>query len=380
MPLELRTLIGPDGSLQLSQAEVPQPRPAAADEVVVRVEAAPINPSDLALLLGGADLGQAQAARVQDRPAVVAPVPPERLAGLAARIGQPLSAGNEGAGTVVAAGSAPEAQALLGRRVAVLALPGQGIYAQYRAVAASQCLALPPGASAAQGAAAFVNPLTALGMVETARREGHTALALTAAASSLGQMLLRLCQGDGLELVCIVRRPEQAALLRAQGARHVVDSSAPDFAARLVDTFAATGTRLAFDATGGGAMPGQLIQAMEAALLRQPGRGYDRYGSQIHKQVYIYGYLERGPTALPPGLGMAWGVNGWLVFSFWRALPPERRAALQARIAAELTTTFATRYEREWTLDELLTPEALRACAQMATGRKCLLRLAPDGS
>lgn len=378
MPLELRTLIRQDGMLELSLAEVPLPQPAAPDEVVVRVEAAPINPSDLALLLSGADLRLAQTARLQGRPAIVAPVPPERLAATAARIGQPLSAGNEGAGTVVAAGSARDAQALLGRRVAVLALPGQGMYAEYRAAAASQCLPLPPGTSAAQGAAAFVNPLTALGMVETARREGHTALALTAAASSLGRMLLRLCQGDGLELVCIVRRPAQAALLRTLGARYAVDSSAPDFAAQLAGTFAATGTRLAFDATGGGSMPGQLIQAMEAALLRQPGRGYDRYGSQVHKQVYIYGYLERGPTTLPPGLGMAWGVGGWLVFSFWRDLPPERRAALQARIAAELTTTFATRYEREWTLAGLLTPEALRACAQMATGGKCLLRLAPD--
>lgn len=373
--LALQSLIRPEGQLELSLAEMEQPRLTAPDQVLVRMEAAPLNPSDMALLLGGADLRGAQATRVEGRPAVVAPVPPAALAAQAGRVGQPLAVGNEGAGTVVAAGSAPEAQALLGRKVAMM---GGGMYAEYRVVSAGQCLALPADASAAEGAAAFVNPLTALGMLETLRREGYTAMALTAAASSLGQMVLRLCEQEGVPLVSIVRRPEQAALLKDLGAKHIVDSSAGGFTEQLVNAFAATGTRLAFDATGGGAMPGQLIQAMEAALLRQQGRAYDRYGSQIHKQVYIYGYLERQPTTLPAGLGMAWGVGGWLVFSFWRDLPPERRAQLQERVAAELTTTFACHYARECSLQELLTPEALRQSVSMATGGKTLLRLAAD--
>ncbi len=213
--------------------------------------------------------------------------------------------------------------------------------------------------------------------METMRREGHKSLALTVAASNLGQMLLRLCEAEGVPLVSIVRRPEQARLLHDLNAHHVVDSSADDFMPRLTDALAETGTRLAFDATGGGQMAGQLLQAMEAALSRQAGRAYDRYGSQIHKQVYIYGYLERAPTTLPQGLGMAWGLGGWLVFSFWRALAPERRVQLQERVAAELNTTFACRYARECTLQELLTPEALRQSVQMATGGKTLLRLNP---
>jgi len=372
--LALQSLIRPEGQLELSLAEVEQPRITAPDQVLVRMEAAPLNPSDMSLLLGGADLRGAQAVQVDGRPAVIAPVLPAALAVQAGRVGQPLAVGNEGAGTVVAAGSAPEAQALLGRKVAMM---GGGMYAEYRLMSAGQCLGLPPHASAADGAAAFVNPLTALGMLETLRREGHKAMALTAAASNLGQMVLRLCETEGVPLVSIVRRPEQATLLRSLGAQHVVDSSAEDFLPCLTDALAETGTRLAFDATGGGQMAGQLLQAMEAALLRQPGRTYDRYGSQIHKQVYIYGYLERTPTTLPPGLGMAWGLGGWLVFSFWRDLPSERRAQLQERVAAELTGTFACHYAREFTLQGLLTPEALRQSAQMATGGKTLLRLAP---
>ncbi|SEB22375.1 alcohol dehydrogenase catalytic domain-containing protein [Variovorax sp. YR216] len=372
--LVLQSLIRPEGQLELSLAEMAPPRIAEPDQVLVSMEAAPLNPSDMTLLLGGADLHGAERTRVNGLPAMVAPMPPGAMAAQARRVGQPQAVGNEGAGTVVATGSAPEARALLGRKVAMM---GGGMYAEYRVAAASQCLALPSNASATDGAAAFVNPITALGMLETARREGHKSMALTVAASNLGQMLLRLCEAEDVPLVSIVRRPQQARLLNDLGARHVVDSSAEDFVPRLTDALAETGTRLAFDATGGGEMAGQLLHAMEAALSRQAGRAYDRYGSQIHKQIYIYGYLERMHTTLPPGLGMAWGLGGWLVFSFWRALPPERRAQLQARVAAELKSTFACRYARECTLQELLTPEALRQSVQMATGDKTLLRLAP---
>jgi NADPH2:quinone reductase len=373
MPLQLRSLVRADAVLELSLIDVPMPQPAAPDEVLIRVEAAPLNPSDLGLLFGGADMRQANVSGTAERPVITAPVSAAAMAAGAARIGQSMPAGNEGAGTVVAAGASPAAQALLGRKVAALS---GAMYAEYCVAPASQCLPLPDGASAAEGASCFVNPLTALGMVETLRREGHSALVHTVGASNLGQMLNRICLQDGIGLVSLVRRPEQAELLRGQGAQHVVDSSLPDFAARLADAIAATGARLAFDATGGGRMAGQLLAAMEAALLRRPGLPYSRYGSQVHKQVYIYGYLERGPIELPPGLGMAWDVGGWLLFPFLQQLDPQRLAQLKQRVADELTTTFASHYTRELTMAQALTLEAIGEYAKMSTGRKTLLRLA----
>jgi hypothetical protein len=215
-------------------------------------------------------------------------------------------------------------------------------------------------------------------MVETMRREGYGAIVHTVAASNLGQMLNRICLKDGIGLVNIVRRPEQAELLRSQGAQHVVVSTAPDFAARLTDAIAATGATLAFDATGGGRMAGQVLMAMEAAQLRRPGLAYNRYGSQVHKQVYIYGYLDRGPIELPPGLAMAWSLGGWLLFPFIQKLAPERLAQLKQRVADELTTTFASHYVRELTMAQALTLEAIGDYARMATGEKALMRLAQE--
>ncbi|MBS0318252.1 MAG: zinc-binding dehydrogenase, partial [Proteobacteria bacterium] len=373
MPLQLRSLLRADGLVELSLADVPVPQPAAPDEVLVRVEAAPLNPSDLGLLFGGADVRQAKVSGTAERPIVTAPVSEAAMAAGAARVGHSMPTGNEGAGTVVAAGSSPAAQKLLGRKVAVLS---GAMYAAYCVAPAQQCLALPDGASAAQGASCFVNPLTALGMVETLRQGGHDALVHTVGASNLGQMLNRICLKDGIGLVSIVRRPEQAELLRSQGAQHVIDSSRPDFAAQLTDAVAATGARLAFDATGGGRMAGQLLMAMEAALLRRPGLPYSRYGSPVHKQVYIYGYLERGPIELPPGLGMAWDVGGWLLFPFLQRLDPGRLAQLKQRVADELTTTFASHYTREVTMAQALTLDAIGDYARMSTGRKMLLRIA----
>ena len=372
MPLRLVSLIRPDATLELFLEEIAMPRPERPDEVVLRMEAAPVNPSDLNLLLGGADPGRARLAGTAGRPVVTAPVPPAVMQARAGRVGLPLPVGNEGAGTVVAAGEAPEAQALVGRRVAAL---GGGMYAQYRAVPAAQCLLLPEGASAAEGASCFINPLTALGMVETMRREGHGALLHTVGASNLGQMLHRLCMQEGIPLVSLVRRPEQAELLRRQGARHVVDRSEPAFGSLLVDALAETGARLAFDATGGGRLAGEVIAAMEAALLRRGGRPYDPYGSQVHKQVYVYGYLERGPIELPAGLGMAWGIGGWLLFPFMQQTGAQRLAQLKQRVADGLSTTFASRYVRELDIGQLLNPEALQACARMGSSEKTLLRL-----
>src|SRR5450631_4724181 len=253
--LQLRSLVKKNGDLEVSLTHVPIPVPAA-NEVLVRIEAAPINPSDLGLLFAGADLTQATQGGTKDQPRVMARVPDAALKGMAARFDVSMPIGNEGAGVVVEAGSSAAAQALLGKTVAAL---GGAMYSQYRCVPHEQCLVLPAGATPADGASSFVNPLTALGMVETMRREGHTALVHTAAASNLGQMLNRICRHDGVPLVNIVRKPEQRERLVALGALHVCVSSAPSFMQELTDALAATGATLAFDATGGGPLAGQIL-------------------------------------------------------------------------------------------------------------------------
>jgi NADPH2:quinone reductase len=368
--LQLRTLITAEGRLLLNLVDEPVV-PPGPDEVLLRVEAAPINPSDIGLLFGAADLREAQAGGSAARPEISAPVPERLMPAMAGRLGQSLPAGNEGAGTVIAAGSSPAAQALLGRRVAALA---GAMYSQYRTVPLDACLALPEDASAAEGASCFVNPLTALGLVETMRMEGHTALVHTAAASNLGQMLGRICRADGVGLVNIVRSPAQAALLREQGAEHVVDSSTPDFAATLTDAVAATGATLAFDAIGGGPLAGQILSAMEAAVQRrQAGGAYSRYGSDVRKQVYVYGSLDTGPTVITRSFGMTWGVGGWLLFPFLQRLGAEGTARLKARVAAELRSTFASHYARTVSLAEALSLEAIGVYGARHTGAKLLI-------
>ncbi|MEY4750461.1 MAG: hypothetical protein RIQ60_2675 [Pseudomonadota bacterium] len=367
--LQLRSLITPDGSLEVSLVNLPLPT-LADDEVLLRVEAAPINPSDIGLLFGAADMSAASLSGQGVSSVLCAPVPVAARPAMAGRVGQSLPAGNEGAGTVVAAGPAPAAQALLGRKVAAL---GGAMYAQYRALPADQCLLLPDAASAADGASCFVNPLTALGMVETMRREGHSALVHTAAASNLGQMLNRICLQDGVGLVNIVRSATQAALLRDQGAVHVVDTSAADFQPALVDALAATGATLAFDATGGGRLAGQILGAMEAALTRKPGGAYSRYGSATHKQVYLYGMLDTRPTEFVRNFGMAWGMGGWLLFPFLQRIGAEAAQALKQRVADELFTTFASRYSRTLSLAEALQPEVVAKYYARSTGAKFLI-------
>ncbi|MEI9852645.1 MAG: zinc-binding dehydrogenase [Sphingomonas sp.] len=360
--LELRSKITSAGRLELSLAEAPL-RDLAADEVLVRVEAAPINPSDLGLLLGPADV--ATLARDGDR--VIAEVPAARLPFVAARLDQDLPVGNEGAGTVIAAG--PGAEGLLGKAVALI---GGAMYSTYRIVRAADCWVLPEGATPAEGASVFVNPLTALAMVETMRTEGHSALIHTAAASNLGQMLVRICIADGVPLVNIVRSAAQAAILRDIGATHVVDSSAPDFTAELAAAVAETGATLAFDAIGGGNLANQILRAIEVA---QSARltAYSRYGSPVHKQVYIYGSLDTGPTLLDRSYGLAWGVSGFLVTPFLMKAGAEAAQRLRARVAAELTTTFASHYTAEISLAQALDLDTVRAYARKATGEKFLI-------
>lgn len=366
--LQLRSLVQADGTLQISLEPTPVPAPGP-DEVLIQVQATPINPSDIGLLFGPADLSTVKVAGSAERPLVTARIPERAMPGMAARLGQSMPVGNEGAGLVVAAGSSPAAQALLGRTVAVI---GGAMYAQYRAMPAVQCLPLPTGTTAAEGASCFVNPLTALGMVETMRREGHTALVHTAAASNLGQMLNKICQKDGIGLVNIVRRPDQAALLRESGAKHVCDSNAPEFMAELTDALASTGATIAFDATGGGTLAGQILQCMESAINRN-AKEYSRYGSAVHKQVYLYGHLDPRPTEIQRTFGMAWGVGGWLLFPFLRNIGPAAAQTLRERVAAELKTTFASHYARTVSLADALSADAIAFYGPRNTGAKVLI-------
>ncbi|MFP5462629.1 MAG: zinc-binding dehydrogenase [Gammaproteobacteria bacterium] len=366
--LQLRSLVKRGGELELSLAEIPVPVPQD-DEVLIRVEAAPINPSDQGLLFGAADMSTASASGTAQRPVVTARIPEAGMKAMAGRLDESMPVGNEGAGTVVRAGASPQAQALLGRVVAVI---GGAMYSQYRSAKAADCLLLPQGATAVEGASCFVNPLTALGMVETMRLEGHTALVHTAAASNLGQMLNRICLKDGVGLVSIVRSPAQAELLKSQGAVHVCDSSAPDFREALTEALVATGATIAFDAIGGGRLAGQILGCMETAIGRT-AREYSRYGSATHKQVYLYGNLDRSPTVIERDFGMAWGVGGWLLFPFLKRVGPEAAQRLRQRVAAELTTTFASRYTREVSLAEALSLEAIGAYGRRATGEKYLI-------
>jgi NADPH:quinone reductase len=370
--LQLRSLVTDTAtvSVSLELVDVPEPGP---DQVLVRVEAAPINPSDLGMLFAGADLGMAAVAGTADRPVVTAPLPPAAARAAAARVGESLPAGNEGAGTVVRAGSSEAARRLLGKTVSIA---GGGMYAQYRCVDAAASLVLPDGVAAAAGASAFVNPMTVLGMIATMRDEGHAGIVHTAAASNLGQMLNRVCIEDGIPLVSIVRSAESARLLAGQGAAYVLDSTADTFMADLTTALRETSATIAFDAIGGGLLVSRILTCMEAAL--SGDLPFSRYGSATHKQVYIYGGLDRSPTELTRGYGMAWGIGGWLLTPFLRKAGPSMIAAMRERVAAGLTTTFATSYAGQLSLQQALQRDALVAYARLATGGKYLI--APHGT
>jgi NADPH:quinone reductase-like Zn-dependent oxidoreductase len=366
--LQLRSTVKEEGLLELSLAVIPTPQPKN-EEVLVQVQASPLNPSDLALLLAGADLSTLKSSGSTESPVVTANIAPEVLRSLKGRLGESLPVGNEGAGVVVAAGAAPAAQALLGKTVSLV---GGAMYSEYRSVHVSQVQALPAGTTAADGASWFVNPVTALGMTETMRAEGHTALVHTAAASNLGQMLQKVCLKDGIPLVNIVRSAAQAELLRSLGATYVVDSSTPTFMADLIEALGATSATIAFDAIGGGKLAGQILTAMEVAA-NNKGGNYSRYGSSTHKQVYIYGGLDRAPTVLNRSFGMAWGLGGWLLTPFLQKAGAETQQRLRERVANELTTTFASHYARKVSLQEALAPDVIAVYGKQATGTKYLI-------
>jgi NADPH2:quinone reductase len=366
--LQLQSLVTKEGTLELSLATIPVPKPAD-DEVLVRVEASPINPSDLGLLFGMADMTSASASGTAESPVVTATIPEGLRKIVAARAGQSLPVGNEGGGVVEAAGASEEAQALLEKTVGIL---GGAMYTQYRVVKAKQCLMMHDGVTSAESASCFVNPLTALGMVETMKAEGFTALCHTAAGSNLGQMLQKICLKDGVDLVNVVRKQEGVDLLKGIGAKYVCNSSSDSFTEDLTDAFAATGAYIAFDATGGGKLASQLLTAMEAAAMRAGG-DYNRYGSDQFKQVYIYGGLDRTPTTLSRNFGFSWNLGGWLLTPFLQKVGFEEAEKLRQRVADEIKTTFASHYTQEVSLAETLSMDAISVYGQQATGEKYLI-------
>jgi NADPH:quinone reductase len=366
--LQLRTHVKNNGELELSLQSVPTPA-LADDEVLIRVEGSPINPSDIGLLFGAADMSNAKQTGTAQLPIITAPIAAAAMKSMAGRMDESMPAGNEGAGTVVAAGKSASAQALLGHVVAAF---GGAMYTQLRAVKVNQCLLLPKGTSAAQGASCFINPLTSLGMVETMRRENHSALIHTAAASNLGQMLNKICMKDGVGLVNIVRGEAQAQVLRDLGAKYICNSSAETFIDDLTNAIAQTGATLAFDAIGGGKLPGQILGCMEAAINRK-AKTYSRYGSDVHKQVYLYGGLDTSPTLVTRNFGMTWGLGGWLLWPFLNKVGPAVAQTLRERVVAELHTTFASHYTREISLAQALDLSVIGAYGKRATGEKFLV-------
>jgi len=366
--LQIFSTLTAEGELRLELKEQPMPTPGE-NEVLIRIEATPINPSDHGVMFGWASMASASSSGSGADTVLSAPVSEQGMAVMKARIGQSLAVGNEGAGTVVATGTSELAKSLDGKVVAAM---GGGMYGQYRCVDASVCLPLLDGHTAKDGASSFVNPLTALCMIETMNLEGHTALVHTAAASNLGQMLNRICLDGGVDLVNIVRKDEQETLLREMGAKYVCNSSKDSFMADLTDAIHATGATLAFDATGGGTLASTILSAMEAAAARTPG-AYSIYGSVKHKQVYLYGGLDTSPTTLNRGYGMAWGVGGWLLPNFLARVGHEVATRLRARVATEMKTTFASHYTNEISLAEALDADIVAQYNSKSTGKKFLV-------
>ncbi|HMQ20041.1 MAG TPA: zinc-binding dehydrogenase [Sphingopyxis sp.] len=367
--LVMLTLVKPEGQLEVFFERRPMPEPGA-HEVLVKVQATPINPSDLGLLFGGADMATARASERDGLPVITADIPPPGMRAMASRVGDALPIGNEGCGVVVKAGDSPEAQALLGRTVALL---GGEMYAEYRCLPLQMIMALPDGTDPVDGASCFVNPLTSLAFTETMRMEGHSAIVHTAAASNLGQMLVKICAKDGIPLVNIVRSEAQVGILKGIGATHIVNSSDENFAEKLVDAITATGATLAFDAIGGGKLGGQILSAMEVAAVKRM-KTYSRYGSDTFKQLYIYGALDLGPTVLNRSFGFSWSVSGFLLTPFMMKAGWEVVGRMRARVVDELTTTFKSHYSHEISLTEALNLDTAHAYNAKRTGEKYLIR------
>jgi NADPH2:quinone reductase len=367
---EIRSKVTEDGKIEISIATVAKPTPGE-DEVLIRVEAAPINPSDLGLLLSfAADLSTINVAGDGDQTVTSMKIHPALMNAMKPRLGQSMPVGNEGAGIVEDAGA--NAQELIGKTVG---LAGGAMYSQYRCVPASSCLIMNDGTSSREAASSFVNPLTALAFIETMKMEKHSAIVHTAAASNLGQMLVKICKDDNIPLINIVRKPDQEKILKDLGAKYVCNTSDSDFTKSLITALIETGATLGFDATGGGnngELPGQILSAMEIAA-NKTAKEYSRYGSDTYKQVYIYGGLDPSPTILKRAFGMSWGLGGWLLTPMIGKIGMEKFQQMRMRVAAEIKTTFASNYAAEISLEEMLQAETIKSYAKQATGEKYLV-------
>ena len=367
---EIRSNVTSEGNIEISIASVEKPIPAE-NEVLIKVEASPINPSDLGLLISfAADLDSLNVTGSGDETVAKMKVHPGLMKAMAPRLDQSMKVGNEGGGVIEDAGMG--AENLIGKTVGVA---GGAMYSQYRCVPASSCLVMDDSTTSAEAASSFVNPLTVLGFIETMKMENHTAILHTAAASNLGQMLVKVCKDDSVPLVNIVRKSEQVDLLKNLGAEHVCNTSEPDFMDSLVDALVATGATLGFDATGGGnegKLAGQILSAMEIAA-NKTAKEYSRYGSDTFKQVYIYGGLDQSPTILNRSFGMQWALGGWLLTPMIGKIGMERFQQMRERVAKEIKTTFASHYTQEISFEEMLQPETIKAYAKQATGEKYLV-------
>ena len=367
---EIRSTVTSEGTLELSIAN--QERPVPGDnEVLIKVEAAPINPSDLALLISfAANLDTLSVNGTGDETVASMELHPSMMSALKPRMGDSMPVGNEGGGVVVDAGS--NAEHLIGKTVGAA---GGAMYSEYRCLPAQSCLVMNDGTTSTEAASSFVNPLTALAFVETMRLENHSAILNTAAASNLGKMLVKICQEDGVPLISVVRKPEQVEVLKKLGAEYICDTSADSFMSDLVDALVATGATLGFDATGGGndgKLPGQILAAMEIAANKNATE-YSRYGSDVYKQVYIYGGLDMSPTVLNRSFGLQWGLGGWLLTPMIGRIGMERFQQMRERVARDINTTFASHYTQEISLVEMMQPEIIRGYAKQATGEKYLV-------
>ena len=364
---QIRSEVTKEGKLLIYVESTAMPEPKE-DEVLIRIEASPINPSDLGLLIGPADVSSMSVSGEGENAVVTMDIPEGLLRMLETRLDQSLPVGNEGGGVVVKAGS-KDLEDLIGKTVGVA---GGSMYSQYRCVNAASCFVMHDGVTSAESASCFVNPLTALGMVETMRLENHSALVHTAAASNLGQMLIKICLDEDVPLVNIVRKEEHVEKLNSLGAKFVCNSSKETFMQDLVSALVETGATIGFDATGGGKLSGQILTAMEVAA-NQTATEYNRYGSNTFKQVYIYGGLDRSPTTLNRAFGFSWGLGGWLLTPFIGRVGPERFEELKQKVADEIKTTFASHYTKEISLEEVLQPENINVYSKQATGEKYLV-------